>query len=151
MIVPCSGILKIATEFGRLTVDTKEFVVIPRGIKFAVEVEGKSVGWMCEVYKGHFELPDLGPIGANGLANPRDFETPVACFEEYEGDFEIINKFMGEFFTQKTDHSPFDVVAWHGNYYPFKYDLKKYNSVNSVSFDHLDPSIFTVLTVQSDE
>lgn len=102
---------------------------------------------MCEVFRGHFELPDLGPIGANGLANPRNFEISTAFAESEKKTYKIYNKFIGKFFVQESDHSPYDVVAWHGNYYPFKYDLKKYNTINTVSYDHLDPSIFTVLTV----
>lgn len=119
-------------------------------MRFSVNVEGSSRGYILEVYDNHFKLPDLGPIGANGLANPRDFLTPVAWFEEREvEDFQIISKFQGNLFCAKQKHSPFDVVAWHGNYVPYKYDLSKFMVINSVSFDHCDPSIFTVLTCQS--
>jgi homogentisate 1,2-dioxygenase len=151
LIVPQNGVLRIRTEFGKLTVVQKEIVVIPRGIKFKVEVDGQSSGWIAEIFKGHFRLPDLGPIGSNGLANPRDFEAPIAAFENIDGDFRLINKYCGEFFEAKGDHSVFDVVAWHGNFYPFKYNLEHFNAMNSVTFDHPDPSIFTVLTAQSDE
>ena len=106
-------------------------------------------GYILEVYDRHFELPDLGPIGANGLANPRDFLYPVAFFEDLEEEFTILNKYQGYLFASSQDHSPFDVVAWHGNYAPFKYDLSRFNTVNTVSYDHPDPSIFTVLTVKS--
>lgn len=151
LIVPQNGVLKVTTEMGRLTVAPKEICVVPRGIKFRVAVDGQSSGWIAEVYKGHFRIPDLGPIGANGLANPRDFEIPTAAYEESEGEFRLINKYCGEFFEAKSQNSPFDVVAWHGNYYPFKYNLAHFNTMNSVTFDHPDPSIFTVLTAQTDE
>lgn len=151
LIVPRTGTLLIKTEFGKLTVAPKEIFVIPRGVKFAVEVDGPSSGWMTEVFKGHFQLPDLGPIGANGLANPRDFEIPVAAFEDRNGEFRVVNKYCGEFFEATSDHSVFDVVAWHGNYYPFKYNLEHFNTMNSVTYDHPDPSIFTVLTANTDE
>lgn len=151
LIVPQTGTLKVTTEMGRLTVAPKEICVIPRGIKFRVAVSGQSSGWVAEIYKGHFRIPDLGPIGANGLANPRDFEIPTAAFEESDGEFRLINKYCGEFFEAKSQNSPFDTVAWHGNYYPFKYNLEHFNTMNSVTFDHPDPSIFTVLTAQTDE
>lgn len=155
LIIPQVGTLDIATEFGRLTVEPQEIVVIPRGIKFSVAISESSRGYVLEIFKGHFELPNLGPIGANGLANPRDFLTPVAWFEEDEAKLEashtIINKYMQKMFTKEMDHSPFDVVAWHGNYYPYKYDLRYFNCMNTVSFDHPDPSIYTVLTCPSDE
>merc|ERR1712098_807541 len=103
-------------------------------------------GYVLEVYDDHFVLPNLGPIGANGLANPRDFLTPTAWFEDRQTSFEMISKYQGYLFSAILDHSPFDVVAWHGNYAPYKYDLANYCVINSVSFDHCDPSIFTVLT-----
>ncbi|CAB4385274.1 unnamed protein product [Rhizophagus irregularis] len=150
LIVPQHGRLDIITEFGCLMVASNEIVVIPRGIRYSINFpDGPSRGYVLEVFGNHFELPDLGPIGANGLANPRDFLTPVASFEEKECDYTIINKYVGQLFVSKQDHSPFDVVAWHGNYVPYKYDLGKFNTVNSVSFDHIDPSIFTVLTSKS--
>jgi homogentisate 1,2-dioxygenase len=96
-----------------------------------------------------FRLPDLGPIGANGLANSRDFLTPVAAYEDREGAFEVIAKFLGRLWRAEIDHSPLDVVAWHGNYAPYKYDMARFNCINTVSFDHPDPSIFTVLTAPS--
>lgn len=106
---------------------------------------------MCEVYKNHFVIPDLGPIGSNGSANPRDFEVPVAWYEDLNENWTVVNKFSGKFFTYETTHSPFDIVGWHGNYYPYKYDLRKFNTIGSISFDHPDPSIFTVLTAQTDD
>jgi len=108
-------------------------------------------GYICENYGQQFRLPDLGPIGANGLANPRDFETPVAWFEDREGEIEIVAKFGGNLWACETDHSPLDVVAWHGNYAPYRYDLRRFNTIGSVSFDHPDPSIFTVLTSPSEQ
>ncbi|RIA91772.1 homogentisate 1,2-dioxygenase-like protein [Glomus cerebriforme] len=150
LIVPQYGRLDITTEFGCLMVVPNEIVVIPRGIRYSINFpDGSSRGYVLEVFGNHFELPDLGPIGANGLANPRDFLTPVASFETKECDFTIINKYAGQLFVTQQDHSPFDVVAWYGNYVPYKYDLGKFNTINSVSFDHVDPSIFTVLTSKS--
>jgi homogentisate 1,2-dioxygenase len=150
LIVPQEGVLDIITEFGRMKVAPNEICVIPQGIRYAVNVTGPSRGYILEVYDNHFHLPDLGPIGANGLANPRDFLTPVAWFEDREvKNFEIISKFQGKLFVAKQNHSVFDVVAWHGNYVPYKYDLSKFMVINSVSFDHCDPSIFTVLTCPS--
>jgi homogentisate 1,2-dioxygenase len=151
LIVPERGGLRIATECGVLEVDPGEIAVLPRGMKFRVELKGADArGYICENYGANFRLPDLGPIGSNGLANPRDFLTPVAAFEELEGDFEVIAKFDQRLWTARIDHSPLDVVAWHGNYAPYKYDLSKFNVINTVSFDHPDPSIFTVLTSPSD-
>ncbi|XP_017151425.1 homogentisate 1,2-dioxygenase isoform X2 [Drosophila miranda] len=150
LIVPQQGILDITTEMGRMKVAPNEICVIPQGIRFAVSVNGPSRGYILEVYDGHFVLPDLGPIGANGLANPRDFETPVAWFNDRPiEDFQVISKFQGSLFVAQQNHSVFDVVAWHGNYVPYKYDLSKFMVINSVSFDHCDPSIFTVLTCPS--
>ncbi|KAJ2778233.1 hypothetical protein H4R18_004709 [Coemansia javaensis] len=152
LIVPQQGRLDIATEFGPLMVAPNEIVVIQRGMRFSVGLpDGPSRGYILEVFDGHFELPDLGPIGANGLANPRDFQTPTARYElTTTGDaWEIVSKYQGELFSARQDHSPFDVVAWHGNYAPFKYNLADFAVVGSVSFDHIDPSIFTVLTCKS--
>lgn len=151
LIVPQEGPLVITTEFGKMTVIPNEICVIQQGIKFAVAITEPSRGYICEVFDGHFRLPDLGPIGANGLANPRDFCTPVAWYEETKLEFKIYNKYQGKLFVAKTEYSPFNVVAWHGNYAPYKYDLTKFCTVNSVSFDHIDPSIFTVLTCPSDK
>jgi homogentisate 1,2-dioxygenase len=136
LIVPDTGVLDIRTEFGQIEVAPKEICVIPRGIKFSVNVSESSRGYICEIFKGMYELPSLGAIGANGLANPRDFEVPVAAFQDMDVPHKIINKFQGHFFQCVLDHSPFDVVAWHGNYHPYKYDLTKFNTMNSVSFDH---------------
>lgn len=150
LIVPQQGPLDITTEFGRLYVKPNEICVIPQGIRFSVALEGPSRGYILEVYDGHFRLPDLGPIGANGLANPRDFLTPTAHFEDRSVDgFRIVSKFQGALFVATQNHSPFDVVGWHGNYVPYKYDLARFMVINSVSFDHCDPSIFTVLTCPS--
>jgi homogentisate 1,2-dioxygenase len=113
-------------------------------------VSEPSRGYICENRGSLLRLPDLGLIGSNGLANSRDFLTPVAAFEDGDGDFEMIAKFGGKLFRAPIDHSPLDVVAWHGNYAPYKYDLRRFNAINSVSFDHPDPSIFTVLTSPSD-
>jgi len=151
LILPQQGRLRIATELGWLDVAPLEFAVIPRGVRFRVDLaDGASRGYICENYGAHFRLPDLGVIGANGLANPRDFLTPHAWYEEHEGRFELVAKFVGNLWTAAIDHSPLDVVAWHGNYAPYKYDLRRFNTIGSVSFDHPDPSIFLVLQAQSD-
>ena len=140
--------MDIQTEFGFLEVKPGELVVIQRGIQFSVVVEGPTRGYILEVYNGHFKLPDLGPIGifsifsydislgANGLANPRDFLTPVAAFEEKQCKWNVVNKFLGQLFVAEKDHSPFNVVAWHGNYAPYKYDLSLFCAMNTVTFDH---------------
>eukprot|EP01130_Rhizamoeba_saxonica_P004242 TRINITY_DN1741_c0_g1_i2.p1 TRINITY_DN1741_c0_g1~~TRINITY_DN1741_c0_g1_i2.p1 ORF type:complete len:198 (+),score=44.38 TRINITY_DN1741_c0_g1_i2:494-1087(+) len=143
LIVPQQGVLDIVTELGKLKVSPGEIVVIPRGIIFSVGIEGETRGYILEVFDSQFELPDLGPIGANGLANPRDFLYPVAAYEERECKFEVVSKFLGELFVTTKPVSPYNVVAWHGNYAPYKYNLDNFVVVNSVSIDHLDPSIFT--------
>lgn len=136
LIVPQTGSLDITTEMGKLFVQPREIVVIPRGIKFSVAVTEACRGYICEVFKGHFEIPGLGPIGANGLANPRDFKVPLAWYEDVEGDHILVTKYIGKMFTATMDHSPFDVVGWHGNYCPFKYDLRLFNTMNTVTYDH---------------
>jgi len=151
LLVPERGALKLRTEQGIIEVRPGEIAVLPRGMKFRVELLDEDArGYVCENLGQPFRLPDLGPIGSNGLANPRDFLTPVAAYEDVEGDFELVAKFGGRLWTARIDHSPLDVVAWHGNYAPYKYDLARFNAVNTVSFDHPDPSIFTVLTSPSD-
>ena len=170
MVVPQKGNLHITTEFGKLFVQPNEICVIQRGMRFSIDISEPSRGYVCEVYNGHFELPNLGPIGnllplngylyietiiliyekselckylqiyigANGLANPRDFEYPVACFEDRDvNGFKVVNKYQNSLHIALQDHSPFDVVAWHGNYAPFKYNLANFCTVNSVSFDHM--------------
>jgi len=157
LIVPQQGSLLVTTELGQLLVEPNEIAVIPRGFLFkiqAAEQVSSLRGYILEVYDGHFELPDLGPIGANGLANPQDFAYPSAAFEAdngaaSSGNYTIVCKFMGKLFVAEQAKSPFTVVAWRGNYSPFKYDLRVFNAINSVSFDHPDPSIFTVLTCKS--
>ncbi|HLX24478.1 MAG TPA: homogentisate 1,2-dioxygenase [Usitatibacter sp.] len=151
LFVPQEGAIALATEMGRLDVAPGEIALVPRGVKFRVETKGAPVrGYVCENYGAPFRLPDLGPIGSNGLANPRDFEYPVAAYEDRAAATEVIAKFGGHLWSARLDHSPLDVVAWHGNYAPFKYDLARFNTMNTVSFDHADPSIFTVLTSPSD-
>jgi homogentisate 1,2-dioxygenase len=151
LVVPQQGRLEIDTELGRLDVAPTEFAVIPRGVRFRVGLpEGAARGYVCENHGAALRLPDLGPIGSNGLANPRDFHTPVAWYEDREGRFELVAKFLGHLWSAPIDHSPLDVVAWHGNCAPYKYDLKRFNAIGSVSFDHPDPSIFLVLQSQSD-
>jgi homogentisate 1,2-dioxygenase len=150
LIVPQQGVLTIVTEMGVLEVPPLHVAVIPRGVRFRVEIDGPSRGYVCENYGALFRLPELGPIGSNGLANSRDFETPVAWFEDVDGPCEVIQKFQGGLWKTTLDHSPLDVVAWHGNLAPYRYDLTRFNTINTVSFDHPDPSIFTVLTSPSD-
>ncbi len=150
LIVPQLGSLRFYTELGILEVSPGEICLIPRGIKFKVELlDGKARGYICENFGPLFRLPELGPIGANGLANPRDFLAPVAYYEEAEGEFQIIGKFDGKLWAADTRYSPLNVVAWHGNYTPYKYNLAYFQAVNTVTFDHSDPSIFTVLTAPS--
>ena len=151
MIVPQEGRLRIATECGVLIVSPGEISVMPRGLKFRVELlDGPSRGYICENYGAYLEIPERGPIGANGMANPRDFLYPVAAYEDTEDAGELYVKFDGRLFMVELDYSPLDVVGWHGNHAPYKYDLRKYNVMGSISFDHPDPSIFTVLTSASD-
>jgi homogentisate 1,2-dioxygenase len=151
LIVPQQGRLRIATEMGAIEVEPQEIAVIPRGTRFQVHLpDGAARGYVCENVGAPFRLPDLGVIGSNGLANPRDFQTPVAAYEDREGDFELIAKFDGHFWRAKIGHSPLDVVAWHGNYAPYKYDLRRFNTIGSISYDHPDPSIFLVLQSPSD-
>ena len=151
LIVPQLGRLRVATELGILEVAPQEVLLIPRGLRFRVELpDGQARGYICESFGAPMRLPDLGPIGSNGLANPRDFQTPVAWYEDRDGDFELIAKLCGELWTARLDHSPLDVVAWHGNHAPCKYDLRRFNTMGSVSYDHPDPSIFLVLQSLSD-
>jgi homogentisate 1,2-dioxygenase len=151
LIVPQQGRTSLHTEMGVLDVAPMEVGVVPRGVRFRVVLpDGPSRGYICENYGLPFRLPDLGPIGSNGLANPRDFLTPAASFEDRDGDFQMVAKFDGNLWSAPIGHSPLDVVAWHGNYAPYKYDLRRFNTINTVSFDHPDPSIFTVLTSPSE-
>jgi len=152
LIVPETGRLDIFTELGRLEIAAAEIAVIPRGLKFKVApINGPSRGYVCENYGAKFTLPERGPIGANCLANPRDFKTPVAAFEDRDTPHLLIVKWCGNFHQTELGHSPLDVVAWHGNYAPYKYNLRTYSPVGSIAFDHPDPSIFTVLTAPSGE
>ena len=151
LFVPEKGRIRLLTELGILELGPGDMALIQRGIKYQVHLpENEARGYICENYGAPFRLPQLGPIGANGLANPRDFLHPVAFYEERFGEFQLITKFQGNFWQASIDHSPLDVVAWHGNYVPYKYDLSRFNAINTVSFDHPDPSIFTVLTSASE-
>lgn len=150
LIVPQEGRLRFHTELGIIDLEPQEIAVIPRGLVYRVELtEGPARGFVCENYGQKFELPGRGPIGANCMANPRDFKYPVAAFEDREVPTRIVIKWCGQFHETRTGHSPLDVVAWHGNYAPFKYDLRTYCPVGAILFDHPDPSIFTVLTAPS--
>jgi homogentisate 1,2-dioxygenase len=149
LIIPQSGALRILTELGRIDVPPGTVAVVPRGIKFQVDVDGESRGYVAENFGLPLRLPELGPIGANGLANARDFETPDAWFEDRDEATEVVQKSLGHLWTTTLDHSPLDVVAWHGNYAPYRYELSRFNTIGTVSFDHPDPSIFTVLTSPS--
>jgi homogentisate 1,2-dioxygenase len=152
LLVPHSGSLEIRTELGVIGAGPGEIVLIPRGMKFQISPlsPGECRGYVGENFGSPFRLPELGPIGANGLAHPRHFLAPEAAFEDHEGQFELVGKFGGALWSAELGHSPLDVVAWHGNYAPYKYDLRKFNTINTVSYDHPDPSIFTVLTSASD-
>lgn len=150
LIVLQHGILDIQTELGNILVRPNEIVVIPRGIKYRVDLPAGEVrGYILELYAGHFKLPELGPIGSNGLANARDFQAPVAAFDDTEygpSSWTIFTKYDNAMFKAVQGHTPFDVVGWHGLYYPYKYDLGRFNVIGSTSFDHPDPSIYTVLS-----
>ncbi|MFF7025286.1 homogentisate 1,2-dioxygenase [Streptomyces klenkii] len=154
LIVPERGGLLLRTEFGLLRAEPGHVALIPRGVRFRVELlDATARGYVCENYGQPFVLPELGPIGANGLANARDFLAPVAAYEDSDntaGPVEVVNKFCGNLWTATYDHSPLDVVAWHGNLVPYIYDLRRFNVLGSISYDHPDPSIFTVLTSPSD-
>lgn len=151
LLVPQEGTLTIRTEFGVMVVAPREIAVLSRGMRWSVDVEGNARGYICEVFTGHFALPNLGPIGANGLANPRDFLTPVAAYEKGEDvEYTIVQKFCGSMYAAKQAFSPFNVVAWHGNYVPYKYNMDRFMCMNSVTYDHPDPSIYTILTCPSD-
>jgi len=147
LIVPQLGTLTVQTEFGFMEVEPNEICVIQRGMRFRIACSTEqNRGYVLEIFQGHFQLPDLGPIGANGLANPFDFESPVAAYEDDDSTWLCFTKFGGRLFEMKQSFSPFNVVAFRGNYVPYKYDLRKFCAVNSVTYDHCDPSIFTVLT-----
>jgi len=151
LLVPQQGRLLLRTEFGLIEVSPGEIAVIPRGVKFRTELpDGAARGYVCENYGSLFRLPELGPIGANGLANPRDFLAPCAAFEDHSRPVEMVAKFEGHLWAAELDHSPLDVVAWHGNYAPYKYDLRTFSPIGAIGFDHPDPSIFTVLTSPSE-
>ena len=151
LIVPQLGTLVLDTELGCMQLEPQEIAVIPRGLRFRVDLPGGSArGYVCENFGASFKLPDLGPIGSNGLANARDFLTPCARYEEIEEPCELVAKFDRRLWSAHMDHSPLDVVAWHGNNAPYKYDLRRFNTLGSTSYDHPDPSIFLVLHSPSD-
>lgn len=151
LLVPQQGALRLHTELGRLDVAPGELGLVPRGMRFRVELlDGPARGYVCENYGSPFRLPELGPIGSNGLANARDFLAPVAAYEGDDAPATVTNKFLGRFWQAEQAHSPLDVVAWHGNLAPYKYDLARFMAVGSISFDHPDPSIYTVLTSGTD-
>ena len=147
LIVPRQGRLRFVTEMGVLEAEPQQIILIPRGVRFRVElIDANALGYVCENYGAPFRLPDLGPIGSNGLANARDFEAPAARFEDSNAPTELVQKFAGKLWSTQLSHSPLDVVAWHGNLAPYRYDLRCFNTLGTVSFDHPDPSIYTVLT-----
>jgi len=150
LFIPEQGRLSLLTELGRIDLAPGEVGLVPRGVRFrALLPDGSARGYIAENHGSLFRLPDLGPIGSNGLANPRDFETPIARFEDRDEVYEIVQKYMGSLWTTTLDYSPLDVVAWHGNLAPWKYELARFNAIGTVSFDHPDPSIYTVLTSPS--
>ncbi len=151
LVIPQQGRLDLRTEMGRIELSPGQVALIPRGVRFRVLLpDGSARGYLAENHGSLFRLPELGPIGANGLANPRDFETPVAWYEDRDEEVELVQKYLGGLWTTTLDHSPLDVVAWHGNLAPWRYDLSRFNTIGTVSFDHPDPSIFTVVTSPSD-
>jgi len=150
LVVPQQGKMRFWTELGIIDIEPKEIAILPRGLVYKVTLlDGPARGFVCENYGAKFDLPNRGPIGANCLANPRDFKTPIAAFEDRDAPSRVVIKWCGQFHETFIDHSPLDVVAWHGNYAPCKYDLRTYSPVGAVLFDHPDPSIFTVLTAPS--
>ncbi|WP_434772538.1 homogentisate 1,2-dioxygenase [Pseudomonas entomophila] len=150
LLVPEQGRLRVVTELGVLQVEPLQILVLPRGLKFRVELlDAQARGYLAENHGVPLRLPDLGPIGSNGLANPRDFLAPVAAYEDLERPTQLVQKFLGTFWACELGHSPLDVVAWHGNNVPYTYDLRRFNTLGTVSFDHPDPSLFTVLTSPS--
>jgi len=150
LIVPQSGTLHLFTEMGRMDVAPGWVGLIPRGLRFRVEVDREARGYVAENHGALFRLPELGPLGSNGLAAARDFETPVAAYEDVEAPCELVQKYQGALWSTTLDHSPLDVVAWHGDLAPCRYELARFNTIGTVSFDHPDPSIFTVLTSPSE-
>jgi homogentisate 1,2-dioxygenase len=150
LIIPQAGTLSLFSELGRMDLAPGWIGLIPRGVRFRVEVDGEARGYVAENHGAMFRLPDLGPIGSNGLANPRDFETPVAAYGDVDRPTEVVQKYQGSLWATTLDHSPLDVVAWHGNLAPCRYELERFNTIGSISFDHPDPSIFTVLTSPSE-
>ena len=151
LIVPQAGAMEIRSETGKFEVGPGSIALIPRGIRFQIRLlDGPVSGYVAENYGSLFRLPELGPIGSNGLANARDFETPVAWYEDRDEPTEIVQKYGGRLWSTTIDHSPLDVVAWHGNLVPYRYELARFNTIGTVSFDHPDPSIFTVLTSPSE-
>lgn len=150
LLLPQQGGIELRTECGILALTPGEVAVVPRGMKFSVHLDGPARGYVCENYGAPFALPERGPVGSDGFANDRDFLYPVAHYEDREGEFELLTRFGGSLYTSRIGHSPLDVVAWTGNSAPYKYDLRRFNVIGSISFDHPDPSIFTVLTSASD-
>lgn len=150
LLVPQQGAIRVTTEMGVLDAAPGQIVLVPRGIVFKVAVSGPSRLYVAENYGAPFRLPELGPIGSNGLANPRDFQAPVAAFEDEAGGYEVVRKYAGKLWRTRQTHTPFNVVAWHGNLAPLRYDTAHFMVIGSISFDHPDPSIFTVLTSPSD-
>jgi homogentisate 1,2-dioxygenase len=150
LLVPQMGRLCVTTELGVLEAAPGQVLLLPRGLAFKVDVDGPSIAYVCENYGAPFRLPELGPIGSNGLANARDFQAPVAAFESDEGPYTMVKRYGGALWAATQDHTPFNVVAWHGTLAPLRYDTRHFNTIGSISFDHPDPSIFTVLTSPSD-
>lgn len=170
LVIPQSGALDIQTELGRLVVRQNEIAVIPRNVRYRVCLpEGKPCrGYVCELYQGHFRLPDLGVIGSTGLANVRDFQVPKAFVDATvhshlgttqapgpgaptgvdDGEWSIVARLVGNLWHCTQAHTPFDVVGWHGTCYPFKYDLARFCALGNLVFDEHDPSLFVVLTAR---
>jgi homogentisate 1,2-dioxygenase len=150
LYVPENESILLFTEMGKMSVSPGEIAIVPRGMMVKISSDKPCRGYLCENYGAKFTLPERGPIGANCLANPRDFKTPVACFEDTNEQHLSIIKWCGSFYKTEINHSPLDVVAWHGNYIPYCYDLRHFSPVGAISFDHPDPSIYTVLTAPTE-
>ncbi|EOO02373.1 putative homogentisate -dioxygenase protein [Phaeoacremonium minimum UCRPA7] len=150
LILPQEGRLDIQTEFGHLMVRPGELAVIQAGMRFTVRLpDGVGRGYIQEVFGSHYELPELGPVGSNGMALARDFEIPVASFDVDQSKWTIVVKLVGQLFAYEQNHTPFDVVAWHGTYAPYKYAMEKFINSATVDRDQSDPSIYCVLTAKS--
>lgn len=153
LVLPQQGRLIALTEFGALEVEPGEVLLLPRGLRVSILVpDGEAQGYAAEIFAGHFQLPERGPIGANGLVDERHFRGPTPYYEDrLAPGFRMTHKFGGALSEATQDHSPFDVVGWHGAYLPLAYRFSAFSPVSNTAFDHTDPSAFTVLSAALDE